>query len=259
MKHRTTATTVKSVFDPCSIRGSLILLLVAGISLSHLAANAADEKADEAPITIVTLGDSITKGVRSGVKPEETFAALVEADLKKQGIAARVINVGIGGERTDQALVRLDKEVLSHKPRIVTIMYGTNDSFVDKGKKEPRLTAREFRENLVAIVTKLRAAGVTPVLMTEPRWGPEGRNGLDETPNGLLEKYVEECRSVAKDQKVPLVDHFAHWTKAESEGTKIADWTTDQCHPNPAGHQVMADLMLPVVLEALQSGNRTGK
>jgi lysophospholipase L1-like esterase len=83
--------------------------------------------------------------------------------------------------------------------------------------------------------------------MTAPRWGPEGRNGLDENPNALLEKYVEICRSVAKEEKVPLVDHFAHWTKAENEGTPVAEWTTDQCHPNPAGHQVMSKLMLPVV------------
>jgi lysophospholipase L1-like esterase len=259
MKHRTTISTVKSVFYPCFIRGSLIVLLVAGVSLPHLPTNAADEKSDEAVVKIVTLGDSITKGVRSGVKPDETFAVLVEAGLKKQGIAAQVINVGIGGERTDQALARLDQEVLPHKPRIVTIMYGTNDSFVDKGKQEPRLSAQEFRENLVAIVARLRAAGVTPVLMTEPRWGPEGRNGLDENPNGLLGKYVAECRSVAKDEKLTLVDHFAHWTKAEADGTKIADWTTDQCHPNPAGHRIMAELMLPVVREALRGKDRLGK
>ena len=249
----------RSQAGPSCIRCSLILLIAAGISLLHLAANAADEKADEVAVKIVTLGDSITKGARPGVKTEETFAALVEAGLKKQGVTVQVVNVGIGGERTDQALARLDKEVLSHKPRIVTIMYGTNDSFVDKGKKEPRLSAREFRENLVAIVARLRVAGVTPMLMTEPRWGPEGRNGLDENPNGLLENYVEECRSVAKDQKVPLVDHFAHWTKAETDGVKIADWTTDQCHPNAAGHRIMADLMLPVVLDVLRAENRQGK
>ncbi|HEY2253898.1 MAG TPA: GDSL-type esterase/lipase family protein [Planctomycetaceae bacterium] len=228
-------------------------LFAAAFCLLNLTVHATDDKADDAVVTIVALGDSITKGVRSGVKPEETFAFLVEAGLKQQGIAARVINVGIGGERTDQALVRLDKGVLSHKPRLVTIMYGTNDSYVDKGKDTPRLSAQEFRENLVAIVARLRAAGVTPVLMTEPRWGPEARNGLDENPNGVLEKYVAECRSVAKDEKLPLVDHFAHWTKAEAEGTKIADWTTDQCHPNPAGHRVMADLMLPVLVKAVRA------
>ena len=31
-------------------------------------------KADESKLRIITLGDSITKGVRTGVKPQETFA-----------------------------------------------------------------------------------------------------------------------------------------------------------------------------------------
>ncbi len=215
-----------------------------------IASAAADEKADQSVVTIVTLGDSITKGVRAGVKPEETFAVLLEAGLKKEGVKAAVVNVGIGGERTDGALARLEKEVLARKPRIVTIMYGTNDSFVDKGRTEPRLTVDEYRANLTAILAKLKEAGVQAVLMTEPRWGPDGRNGLDENPNGLLEKYMEASRSIAKQEKIPLVDHFEHWTRAEKEGTRIADWTTDQCHPNPAGHRVMAELMLPVVAKA---------
>src|SRR5689334_16034900 len=99
-----------------------------------------DDKTNEPVIKIVTLGDSITKGARAGVKAEETFAALLETELKKQGVKAEVANVGIGGERTDGALARLEKDVLARKPRVVTIMYGTNDSFVDKGQTTPRLT-----------------------------------------------------------------------------------------------------------------------
>jgi acyl-CoA thioesterase-1 len=221
------------------------------LALPLLALIASDQRADKAAITIVTLGDSITRGARAGVKPNETFAAQLEADLQQQSVKAEVVNLGVGGERTDQALQRLEKDVLSRKPKVVTIMYGTNDSFVDKGRKEPRLTVEEYRLNMKSLVTKLRAAGVQPVLMTEPRWGPDGRNGLDENPNGLLEKYMEACRSIAKEEKVPLVDHFAIWTKAEADGTKIAEWTTDQCHPNPAGHKQMSEAILPILRKAL--------
>lgn len=56
----------------------------------------------------MTLGDSISEGVRGGVKAEETFAARVERQLKETGVDTKVSNVGIGGERTDQALVRMD-------------------------------------------------------------------------------------------------------------------------------------------------------
>src|SRR5437764_889189 len=85
-------------------------------------------------LRIITLGDSITKGVRPGVTAEQTFASLMQRQLRAQGIAVEVENVGIGGERTDMALQRLEKDVIAKKPDVVTIMYGTNDSYVDKDK-----------------------------------------------------------------------------------------------------------------------------
>lgn len=204
------------------------------------------------PLRIVTLGDSITKGVRPGVKAEETFAARLEAGLRTDGVSASVVNVGIGGERTDQALKRLAKDVIAQQPDLVTIMYGTNDSYVDQGKNASRITAEEYRANLVRLVDVLRAAGITPVLMTEPRWGKTAKlNGVGEHPNVRLEKYVEACRAVAKEKQTPLVDHYQHWNNAEAKGTDIGSWTTDQCHPNPDGHRVLSEIMLPVIRASL--------
>ena len=203
---------------------------------------------ETAAVTIVTLGDSITKGARTGVKPSETFAALVQDELLAKGITARVVNVGIGGERTDQALRRLDADVLSHRPRIVTIMYGTNDSYIDRGKTESRLSVDAYRDNLRSIVSRLRMGGVEPVLMTEPRWADDADpNGVGEHPNLRLDPYIAACRQVARERDVPLVDHFARWTRAEKDGRKLREWTTDGCHPNPRGHRELAALMLPTL------------
>lgn len=208
--------------------------------------------AEQPKVRIVTLGDSITRGVRTGVKAEETFAALLQAGLRERKIDAEVINVGIGGERTDQALKRLAKDVLAKKPTLVTIMYGTNDSFVDGGKQDSRLPTGQYEANLRQIVKELRAAGIQPVLMTAPRWGDKAKNGKGQNPNSALEPYLELCRKVAEDTKTPLVDHYSYWLGKEKEGVKLADWTTDQCHPNPQGHKELAQLMLPVVIEALK-------
>lgn len=231
-------------------------------------------RAQNRPLTIVTLGDSITKGVRSGVTAEQTFAALVEKSLLQQGITARVVNMGIGGERTDQALKRLDQVVkipnesqqptttqtpttdnssaVPHiQPDMVTVMYGTNDSYVDQGKTTSRLTVEEYRANLQTIVVELLRRGIVPVLMTEPRWSEKAaKNGLGENPNVRLEPFVIACRETAAKWRVPLIDHFAAWTKAGNAGTDLHTWTTDGCHPNPPGHQVMAELMLPVLQQA---------
>jgi dipeptidyl aminopeptidase/acylaminoacyl peptidase/lysophospholipase L1-like esterase len=203
-------------------------------------------------IEIVTLGDSITKGYRPGVRRDETFAAQLESRLNDEGLPVRVTNVGIGGERTDQALARLDRDVIARRPRIVTIMYGTNDSYVDAGKTSSRISAEAYRDNLRELVRRLRAADIQPVLMTEPRWGLKaGLNGVQEHPNLRLELFLAECRAVAAELEVPLVDHYAHWTSAEQSGQILGAWTTDQCHPNFTGHRALADTMLPVVRQSL--------
>ncbi|MFO0965956.1 MAG: GDSL-type esterase/lipase family protein [Gemmataceae bacterium] len=201
---------------------------------------------------IVALGDSITKGVRPGVKTEESYPPQLQEALRKDGVSATVLNLGVGGQRTDQALPRL-AEVLKHKPKVVAIMYGTNDSYIDKGAKKPRISVDEYRKNLIKLVTELRGAGAKPILMTPPRWGDKAaKNGIGANPNVSLERYVEACREVAKETKTPLVDHFAHWTKASAAGTDVGTWTTDQCHPNAQGHAEIVRLTLPVVREALK-------
>lgn len=223
------------------VLASGLLLVAVGIT------SAAD------PIRVVSLGDSITKGVRSGVKAEETFSALIQDALRKDGQTAEVINIGIGGERTDQASKRLDKDVVGRQPAVVLIMYGTNDSYVDKGAKASRITAEQYGQNLTEIVEKLRKAKIHPVLMTEPRWGDKATpNGVGEHPNVRLEQYVKVCREVAEQTKTPLIDHFQIWTDKNKSGTDIGTWTIDQCHPNPEGHRILADAIVPVLKKVLE-------
>ncbi len=206
---------------------------------------------EKSEFTIVTLGDSITKGVRSGVTSEQTFASLIESRLRESDISVRVINVGIGGERTDQAFMRLDK-IVALKPDIVTVMYGTNDSYVDKGKTASRITLDAYRSNLTKIVRDLLRRGIQPVLMTEPRWADDARpNGLGENPNVRLEPYVVACRETAREWRTPIVDHFTAWSESGKQGTNLREWTTDGCHPNPAGHREIAAAMLPVIQQAI--------
>lgn len=199
-------------------------------------------------LRIVTLGDSITKGVRAGVAKEETFAYLVEKSLNEQGVSAEVINVGIGGERTDQALTRL-ATIIELRPDVVTIMYGTNDSYVDKGKDASRISEQQYRDNLNRLVVQLIRNGIKPMLMTEPRWASNAtENGIGENPNVKLEPFMDACREVASAWRLPLVDHFSAWTAASDAGTNLNDWTTDGCHPNAFGHQQLAQAIAKSIL-----------
>ena len=221
---------------------------ILGLVIFALTAHA--QTADE--IRTITLGDSITKGVRSGVKADETFSALLEKSARQNGLRVVVRNAGIGGERTDQALKRLDRDVIAQRPQFVTIMYGTNDSWVDKGKTESRITAGVYEANLREIVQRLNAAHIQAVLMTEPMFGEANpKNGAGEEANVRIAGYMERCRAVAKELKVPLVDHFAHWGAVQKRKQKLQDWTTDGCHPNPRGHAEMAHRIVQVMLPLL--------
>ena len=228
---------MKSLVTRCLVG---LMIFASGLGVRSFAA--------EPTLRIVTLGDSITRGVRPGVIAEQTFSALLEAELKKTGREVEVINSGVGSERTDGALARLEKDVIAKQPDIVAIMYGTNDSYVDKGQTEPRMTREVYAANLRQLVDRLIAAKIKPVLMTKPRWGNSaGKNGAGEHPNVLLEKYLVACREVAKEKQVPLVDHFSLWTTRNASNFDIGQWTTDQCHLDPAGHKVVAAAILNVL------------
>lgn len=203
------------------------------------------------PWTIATLGDSITRGERQGVAAAETFSALLEAALAEHDPPVRVRNLGIGGEKAGGGLGRL-QAVLDELPGIVLVMYGTNDSYVDKGETEPRVTCEQFREDLLQLVHGLQEEGVLVVLMTEPAWAAGSQNGAGEDPNVRLAEYMQSARELAAAEGLLLVDHFAHWQEAAAEGVDLNEWTTDGCHPNPRGHAVMAETILPVLRKALE-------
>ena len=73
---------------------------------------------------IVALGDSLTAGF--GVLPDEAYPALLEARLRREGYAYRVVNAGVSGDTSAAALRRVDW-VLSTQPSIVIVALGAND------------------------------------------------------------------------------------------------------------------------------------
>lgn len=227
------------------------------IDLASVYVRTPTEPAEASGPTVIALGDSITKGVRRGVAAAETFAAQLEVALTNQPAGddlseVSVVNVGIGGERTDHALERLGS-LIQRRPQLVTVMYGTNDSYIDRDRTESRISTKAYRMNLSQIVLALRLHGIGAVLMTEPRWPDDASpNGIGENPNAQLVKYVDVCRDLARELDVPLVDHFAHWGVARANGQDLRQWTTDGCHPNAQGHDEITATLLPVLRRALE-------
>jgi acyl-CoA thioesterase-1 len=184
--------------------------------------------AQSTPVKLAILGDSLAAGY--GVKPEQSIPARLEAALKAQGRPVAVINHGVSGDTTAGGLDRVDW-MLADKPDIVMVELGANDAL--RG-----LDPATAERNLDAIITKLKAAGVTVWLagMLAPRnFGPEYTRQFDGLYKRLAEKY-----------NVPLYPFFLDGVAQDAALNQA-----DGIHPNPKGVDIVVERLLPFVTRNL--------
>jgi lysophospholipase L1-like esterase len=229
-----------------------------GLLLLACAAGAAPEPA--APFTVVALGDSTT-APRAGLK--KPYAQLLQEELPGRGIEARVVNAGVGGNTTADALARLEKDVLARKPDLVVVEFGINDSavavFATPPAREPPIALDRYRANLREVVRAVRKGGGAVILMTpnSMRWTPALKALYGKPPykpddpdgfNVILKDYAAAVRTLADEEKVPLADVYAAFeAHGKKEGQSVDELLLDGMHPNDRGHRIVADLLLAVI------------
>lgn len=181
------------------------------------------------PVTIVCLGDSVT-GVYYHTGGRRAYPEMLEVAIKQALPAAnvKVINAGISGHSTNEGLTRLDRDVLMHKPDLVTISFGLNDM--------SRMPEEQFGKNLETLVSRCRDAKAQVVLCT-----PNSVITTGGRPIEKLKRYCDVIHATAKTLSVPVCDQFA---AGESFRAKDA-WAfrgllSDEIHPNMDGHKLMA-------------------
>ena len=157
---------------------------------------------------IIAFGDSLTAGL--GAQPGEDFPSRLS-----KLIETPVINAGVSGDTTDMALERIDRDVLSHDPRIVIVGLGGNDFLrsVDIATTE---------RNLRSIVRRIHGAGAMVVLL-----------GF-RFPSLNLD-YEKMYTRVADDEGCLLIGRMLRGI--------ITDPTlkSDEVHPNARGYEIMAE------------------
>ena len=222
-------------------------------------------KAQPKPGGIIMFGDSTT-APRGSVK---VYATRVEIALQSIGSSLSVSNSGVPSNTTAQARKRLQEEVLRHKPRIVVMQFGINDSAVDVWKKppmtEPRVSLSAFIDNYRAMITEAQQQGAKVIVMTTNplRWTSKLRELYGKPPyqadaeDGFeslnLTRYNDALRTLATELKVPLVDvHTAYPAFAEKHKTTIDAMLTDGMHPGDLGHQLVAELLAPAIRDAVR-------
>ena len=69
-------------------------------------------------------------------------------------------------------MLRLQRDVLQFHPTVVLLLFGTNDSGVTAQDGRAPVSVQEFRVALGGFVTKVRAVGAAPVLLSLPPTDP---------------------------------------------------------------------------------------
>ena len=187
----------------------------AGLLLVTLAGCARDKKTAQ-PVppgsTVLALGDSLTFG--TGASAETSYPTVLA------GLTGwNVVNAGVPGDTSAQALARLPALLAEHQPKLVIVSIGGND-FLRK------LPESDTRTHVHAICKQSLAAGAQVLLVAVPRATVAAALG-QMTDHAL---YAE----VAEDLKIPL--------QREAWGEVLAqpDLRADAVHANARGYAQFA-------------------
>ena len=172
-------------------------------------------------VDLVFIGDSITHGWEGkGKKVWEEFYGKRNA-----------VNLGIGGDRTQHVLWRLDNGNLYNiSPKVAVVMIGTNNS--GKGRN----SAAEMLDGVTAVVAKLRAKlPKTHVVLLDIF--PRGERFNEQ--RGKILQVNQALRRLERDNSVtylPIGHRFL-----ESDGSLSREIMPDFLHLSEKGYRIWAE------------------
>jgi lysophospholipase L1-like esterase len=189
------------------------------------------------PITIVTMGDSLTDEHHWANKEVVWSRLLAKAIEEKHGSKVTIVNPAIGGTTLSQNMILMPRwSIEAPTPDLVTVWFGYNDW--DTGVRGPR-----FAEYLRLAVDRIRRQthGSADILLmtsnaSHARWD-------------TMAELEQAVRDVAKEKQTGLADIAAEFRKpgTPDESLKQDYWAWDKGHLGKHGHQVVADAVLKAI------------
>ncbi|HEV2225752.1 MAG TPA: GDSL-type esterase/lipase family protein [Nitrososphaerales archaeon] len=184
-------------------------------------------------LKIVGLGDSTTAGTPGYLSPIESPPD--GAGDKKSQYSYwlmqshgdwEVLNRGVNGERSDQILRRIARDVLQEEPEIAVILAGVNDIYQG-------FAADSITRNLSKMYSTCFQADIVPVACSILPYNTMGKR---ETL--LRNKINDWIRSESRKLRMPFSDTAAA-VSASDNGDRLAG-SPDGLHPDVAGYRSMA-------------------
>ena len=171
---------------------------------------------------IVAFGDSLTAGL--GVTPEDSYPARLQAKLRAEGYAYRVVNAGSSGDTTAGGLRRVDW-ALKNGPDIVIVALGANDAL--RGQDLARV-----RANLDAMVARFQKAGARVLVA-----------GMEVPPN-YGARYAADLRrlyaDVARQRKAAFMPFLLDGVAGNPRLNQ-----PDGIHPTAEGYRIVVERLWP--------------
>ena len=190
-------------------------------------------------ITLVCLGDSLTAGYGatkpSVVDKSKSYPAYLQ---KKTGINT-VINAGVSGDTTEDALGRVDSDVLFYEPDIVIILLGANDFL-------HFIRVSTTQNNLQTIIDNVKN-GNRKIYLAKFYTDEMAASFIIPIPSGIVEQYDNMFKTLAESNNIELIEDI--WTGVWG----VKEYMSDLIHPNAKGYEIMADNIYKALRPYLQT------
>ena len=210
--------------------------------LAHHAKNIANVKAAGA-IDVALIGDSITQGWGGGFDGTPFNAAWL-----KQFGGLKAVNLGIGGDRMEHILWRLDHGALEGaSPKVIVLKIGVNNAPLIQGNGVP-VSAAAHGIRLCVENLRLRCPQSQIILVKIlPAFDPSKEVGAKvREVNAALDTLKLEA-----DPQVHVIDVAADFTHADGK-LKSELYSDKYLHLNLAGYEVFAAKLKVAVDAALK-------
>ena len=199
--------------------------------------------AKKGDIDVLFLGDSITDAW--GGEGHNARAAGT-AVFKKEFEPLKTANFGIGGDRTQHVLWRLQNgELEGIQPKVLMLMIGTNNS---NGSDN---TAEEIADGIKAIVQEVhKRSPQTKVLLLGVF--PRATRKTEEENKAVMDKIQKVNAIIAKlDDGGKTVKYLDIGDKFMEGGKIPREVMPDQLHLSEKGYQIWADAVKGPIMELL--------
>lgn len=197
------------------------------------------ERAKQGRIDVLFLGDSITERWTSFPKVWDKYYG----DL-------RAANFGIGGDRTQHILWRIENGTLDGmSPKVLVLMIGTNNTNTDDAEpiaEAIRKIVREIRDRLPK--TKILLLGIFPRAAK--------RDLPENIPNERVRAVNEEIAELGNGKDVRYLDIGE---KFVVDGKVSPELMPDGVHLSRKGYEVWGEAIEPVLKEMLGKTKKTKK